>query len=307
MKKLILLFASVSILFVSCKKETINEISNNVKIAGIVIDAKTTLPIEDVSVSIKIDGQISKTVKTDKDGYFSLGDYAPTGSSLLFSKDGYLPEYSQDLNIASAVSLQPLTGKINLTVTKQLNNDGIPVVASNVPYIITLTYPSLPISGSTDSNGQIILTNFPEGGYYRISFNYTDKNNILYKQENTLYENMNKINLYGYSPASGLAIVSSNIIDDKGIGVENFDPSDSIVVVFNQPIDTTFANNNIYLKNHNFKKRIWSNNNMVLTYIPDNVLDYDSQYYFYISYWIRNADKTKSLNNSNDINFRTKK
>lgn len=307
-----IILALGSLLFLSCRKYENTDTKSIVKIDGIVIDYKTNLPIEGVSISISVDEKVSKTVKTDRNGYYSLGEYPSTGFSLLFSKDGYLSEYRQNSVFGTAFPLYPLTGKINLIVTKQINSFGsVPVIAGGIPYVISLPYPNLPISGSTDSNGQIRLSNIPDSRNLIISFNYTDKSNITYKQDNVISSNTDRVELYGFSLSAGLALASSNLLDEQGLGVQNFNPADSIVIVFNQPIDTLSANSNInsyfYLPGIASIRHSWSNNNMQLIWFPERAMNNDNLYNFFISSYVRNADKTKILNSSINIIFKTRK
>jgi len=68
-------------------------------IAGIVKDAVSQTPLQDVSVDVYSEGALIAIGKTDSSGYYSLQIVAGDGYMVHFSKEGYLPTTYHDVSV----------------------------------------------------------------------------------------------------------------------------------------------------------------------------------------------------------------
>lgn len=322
MKKLLILFAVVSLIFSSCKKDDVQEFK--VSIEGTVIDANTYIPLDSATVELYSNGKI-KTVSTDKDGHFKLGSFTVGSYPVVFHKTGYLAvEYTYTTNsymtgsyiivmgpatnsnqiINKTISLYPLKGELTASVFTVYQN-AEPLAAANKPFTINLGAHNEPITGTTDVNGAIHAQGLPtsSSNYFTISFNFTE-NGVLYKEDISANISTDHINVHGYMPNVALGLVSSNILNKFGVSVDTFNISSSIVIVFNQPVDTLPAKSSISLNSYlGSTKLTWSNNNLKATLKPATNLNSNTNYSVYINAY--DISDTKNYNKT--LNFKTKK
>lgn len=151
--------------------------------------AEGNIPLDNVSVSIAVDGKILNSVKTNKDGYFKVIVNQTNDLEIMFSKDGYT------LSSCPNTSRIPESTFLNLDLTNVPNVDGTYTITSNaadsscavmiasegnfkgtINYEngtvrdakITLTYvsdPTLKYSTKTDMSGNFEFDNCKTGTY----------------------------------------------------------------------------------------------------------------------------------------------
>ncbi len=305
-----LFFAIVAIFALASCTDEIKEMK--ILIEGSVTDAKTGAVLEGVEVSLTNKGDVD-TVTTDENGYFELGQYNPGSYTLIVSKDGYL---TSSVNVSShsmfstmntvspneyvTVNLSPLSGELNMTVFKRFSGSATKTVAAEVPYTIYLNNYNDPIKGTTDENGLIQESNFPAGDYLiEVDFEVGD---YRYKSTSNIDADFTTfIIVWGYNTQGKFGLVSSNLLNDMGRGVNDFRVNGDIELVFNQPIDTTNGYSISYMGSWQGYYIDLSNGNMKVTIDPDETLDWETNYNF--SFTFENATFTDTY--SDNISFKT--
>lgn len=304
MRRLLLIFALVAAVLLSCDK------GNVLIIEGFVFNAKTNEALQGVKVTLKTSSEKETlSASTDGNGFFSLeevliGDYIlvleldsflerrvsvglgnSTGNQYILS-DGVS---KQTITINS--NLQPLTESADITVYKVFQ--GYQVVAAGVDYTIYFGQGIEPVSGTTDSKGIMSLTSMPYGGSVNVIIEFAS-NGVTYEYDNNIGfpvgTNSNSITIVGEIIESDLGIVSSNVLDARGEGVEDFDIGDDIEVVFTQNVDT--ANSSVTFST--LAKIEWSNGTKKVTITPDDKLAYESTYVVTIN--VTSMEGTEGLN-----------
>jgi len=312
MKKLLYL-PVILLLFTSCSK--INS-DVSIFIEGIIVDQITTEILEGVEVKLFTNNKTYSDI-TDENGYFSLGEFALGDYYLILSKDGYATEVvtirtSQEMIIFDSKTeivksyffgLYPLNEQCELTLYRMVNN-GTPVAAANFPYKIILGDLYSVIEGTTDESGLISLDNVASTFRLIIDHEY---NGIRYKYSSTVYpSNRNYVIIGGYETYADLGLVSSNILDENGLPVDDFPVSDPIVVKFTVPVDTEqseFSLERDGWSDVSFTYS-WSDNNTTITIVPGvaltsgtnyelsfNVISEDALQYYYDYLYFDTAGK----------------
>lgn len=309
-----LFFAIVAIFALASCNEEIKEMK--VLIEGSVTDSKTGAVVEGAEVSLTNKSN-TDTVTTDENGYFELGQYNPGSYTLIVSKDGYLnsavdvssSSMFSTMNTVSpneyvSVNLSPRTETLNLTVFKRYTGNAIKTVASNVPYTIYFSGYNDPVEGTTNENGLIEQSEMPATGNYTLEFDF-EVGDYRYKATRWITANDESVTIYGYNDQGDFGLVSSNLLDDRGNPVREFDVDDDIELVFNQPVDTTdgYTVNGLNMgwgmeMEYNVE---FENDDMKVVIDPKENLEYDWNYNFYFLF--NNATVTDSY--GTQINFIT--
>lgn len=296
MKKVLYPLIIFALVFSSCKKEEYDKIL--MVIEGVALNAKTGAPLEGVSVTTQTRGS-ERLATTNSNGYFKLGEFFAGEYIVVFKKDSFL---SKSITVAPTslaprlegnskqvvnvdASINPLSESIKITIYKQVLG-GVRVAVANQEYHIYLGDYNTPIKGTTDANGMITENKLPFGKEFTLSFDFVS-GGITFQDDIDItipYSVNNNYTILGSIIEGDLGIVSSNILDDQGEGVENFAANEDIVITFTQSVDTASITNNTFeLRNMDTwnivsTSLVWSDNNTKVTITPGTVLDNDERY-----------------------------
>ncbi len=312
MKKTLFIILAVAIGLASCKK-------NSLVIEGRVYNQKTMEPLSGVKVTLKTDTEKKVLdAKTNSDGFYSLGEVMIGEYIIKLQKDSFLAELAtvglsgttyiiSDVIMKQTIStityLDPLSEKMEFNVYKRYKGMYEQSVV-NQPFKVYLSPAMEAISATTNAYGYVELENLPSSSTIVIEFNFTD-NGILYEQSFNLFpgSGTTSLTIDGYVKGGDLGIVTTNVLDDEGMEIEDFVIIDNVTITFTQPIDTTA--DNISLLRGGFVNVAsvdgWSNNNMTYTISPETILDLDT--YYTLNIGVTNEDNTNSYFNS--ITFKT--
>jgi hypothetical protein len=306
MRKLLLLLILIIFAFTACKKDEVEELK--ILLEGIVTDFKTGQPLDNVKIKVQTDDKMLID-STDENGYFKIGKLNPGEYLLVFTKQGYLAKFSsisseccivmtgaveQTLNVS--VTLAPLSEELIVTLYKRyLANEMM--AAANFPYTIYLGSFNDPVTGTTDENGLLSQTGLPYSTYFTIDINH-EENGVLYKGRYDIsvpYGNEYMV-VYGYYPEGDFGVASSNMTDQLGAPIDDFNIHDSIVVNFTQPADTTISAFALYRGGWLITDATlgWTNSNMTATINPVDSLVRDTEYELVID--AENEAGTQSYN-----------
>ncbi len=302
MKKLLFGLLGLGMLFSACKKDDLSSLSINIE--GIVYDTKTDAVLSGVLVKVT-SKEKTDTTTTDANGFFSL-ESLPSGTySVTYSIDGYLISIdtvsseelpvnteTESVTYNSTISLIPLSESLSFTVFKYYNDYS--TTASNQSFTVSFNKPgNESFTGTTDANGLIELTNMPFNSIIFITFDFEIEEIRYYDvfEINPSDFSSNYAMIYGYSIEGKLGLVSSNILDNYGDGVDDFNVTSDITFNFTQPIDTASASVSLGNYSDSYEEQ-WSADFMTLTIHPTSDLAYNTSYYVYLS--LNNENKTDS-------------
>ncbi len=310
MKKLLFGLLGMAVLFSACNKDDLSSLK--LKIEGTVYDSKTLATVEGVMVKVTTNGEVDSTT-TDANGYYKLeslqtGDYTLTisGDSYLnttttvSSEDLTVNDATEEVTVNRTVYLTPLTETLSFTAYKSYGSYS--TAAASQTYTVTFSQAgNTPITGTSDENGLVTLTDMPYQSYVYVSFDF-EVNGVTYKETESFYTGSSYTTFYidGYIANGDFGIVSSNILDDNGNNIEDFVVTDNITISFTQPVDTAESDVDINGYYGDFTET-WSNNNMTLTLNPADSLAYNS--YYELELDLENADNSDYINK--DIYFYT--
>ena len=290
MRKIFLLMILIVFAISACKKDETEELK--VLIEGIVTDSKTGQPMDNVKIELQTDDKMLVD-STDVNGYFKIGKLNPGEYVLIFSKNGYLAKsrnvsteccvvmtgaVEQTINISETLS--PLSEALVITVYKRYLDNKM-MAAANFPYTIYLGSFNDPVTGTTDENGLLSETGLPYNTYFIIGINFED-NGIVYKNQYDIY--LPYINDYiiidGYYAEGNFGVASTNVLDELGASIDDFNIHDSIVISLTQPADTVFSSIILYREGM-FEvntELTWTRSNMTATIDPVDSLVNDTHY-----------------------------
>jgi len=195
---------------------------------------------------------------------------------------------AQEQTITLSSPLYPLSEKTSTVITSRITYNSLALPLANAPYSIELGYFNDPITGTTDENGYLEVTNLPKSTYLSLVFNF-EKNGLQYNSSYSFslpYNDLPSVlSIVPEIKTIPLLITGTNLVDEKGVAKDDFDPNTNIIVNFNLPVNTEIiSENDIYLNgwNVNVINTIWSNNNQKLEIITEG-LEYNSYYYLQLN------------------------
>lgn len=301
MKRFFYFMLPLLALAISCTEETPEEIIEQpiatLRISGVVTEVGTGLPIDSAKVELLGDETTGKTVYTDENGFFSFGIYN-TGTYLIkYMKNNYLNEVrsisamnydmtiAQEQTITMSTALTPLSETLTTQIRYRFEGAEISFPLTDAPFSINLGEYNDPITGTTDSEGNITINNLPKNDWLYINMDFE-------KDGYTYYLN------YGFNlPGDKLPAIitltpslepvlffltAANVLDNKGYGVDDFNPNSDITLEFSAAVDTNNYYFNIdYSWNYTYIENIaWSNNNKTVI-LTINGMEYNSNYSIY--------------------------
>ena len=303
----------------SCKKDKFDKMV--IVVEGVVTNAKTGGVVEGAEIKVFTNGG-EKKATSNNEGYYNLGELNIGSYTVMASKDSFLTYFRQVSYQSSPrlegnskevqnliLNLSPLTETIAFTIYKQYNYQSTRLAAANVPYTLYMGKFEDPITGFSDENGLIVLNNMPYSAYSSsdiyLEFDFSEDEmtykDIFYYSE--IYGYTAKTILGTNNLKGDLGIVSTNLLDSKGISREDFEIDSPINVRFTQAIDTVNINDYSFEINGYYDDLIliWADDLMEVTIYHDE-LNYNRSYSLYISA-IKNIDNSRTFTQS--IDFKT--
>lgn len=257
MKKHFLYLAMAALLFGACNKDeetTITKDSSKFVIEGYVIDGDGNVPMQDVEVV----GAFGKAT-TDEKGFFKVSGLNHGTYSVIFQKENYgnmiqtftlvanttENQLDVDYTLSTTVPMFKMEKSMETTLWKVSNNKR--EVLANAPYTINLLSPisgvlflNNKITGTTTAEGKIELSNNLPNSLVNIVVDYIDQDaDKVYQLDVDVNPTTVAKSLIVRSTnlSDNLYVLNSNIFNEKGETVNDFNISESITIEFNQTLD----------------------------------------------------------------------
>ncbi|MBN1182327.1 MAG: carboxypeptidase regulatory-like domain-containing protein [Bacteroidales bacterium] len=319
MKRISFLSIAFAIIFYSsCKKEYDVKMNQTVKmtIQGYIYDEASAIPIANATVSWP-----GGSVTSDANGFFTVSNMSPGTMTFTVAADSFATMFKTlEMEAYSASdkyveSMVIYMYRLNQTLETRvfMNMGSLYKPVSNVPYQIDLGTGFLNriIRGVTDAEGNISQDNLPDT-YLELRVDFEEDGSKY--GLNTYYGY-----IMGYARSfesavfveeientGSLLISASNILDEEGMPVTDFNKSDNITFEFTAPVDLEYTSTTIELRNSNgyeiATNITWSNNNKNLTIDPvGDSLTVEGEYYVYML--LRGEDGSYLNNYSNYQTF----
>jgi hypothetical protein len=151
------------------------EASHTGTVAGVVKDALTDQPIENVKVDVYRQGLHKATIATDANGSFSVGLGATSGYSFVFLKTGYAPAKYENIEVKANVTttLEPVMltrsdsgpGDVSGKILSSTDGSGVSGMTVNLREGIDAKTGSIVATTTTGADGSYAFTNLTAGYY----------------------------------------------------------------------------------------------------------------------------------------------
>jgi hypothetical protein len=239
-----------------------------VSINGYVYNYANNTPMKDVKVTGAFKAQ-----KTDSLGHYLISGLSAGNYQLTFTADSFgvmidtISVSSKDNNFTEyTVDLKTQMYKMNQILNTQLLIDlgGKYVPAANAKYSITLGNKFTPnkIEGVADANGMISMAKLPDMPVtLSVTLQYNNKEyriqDGIYNGNVTVYNDYiindpksfaKTILLEVFSNNESFYVTATNLLDNNGITVKNFNTASNITFSFSLAVDTTNNSNRVYLR-----------------------------------------------------------
>ncbi len=303
MKKLHFLLAFVAIVsvFAGCSKDATitNEDNSSYTLEGYIYDADGNTPMD----SAVITGSFGTTY-TDTTGYFEIDNLNHGTYTVVYSADGY-GEMSTtyalstdddatlavDYTKSVSLSMYKFDQDLETTFWGTLNNKTFALAGAS--YTITLDELFLDnvIEGTTGEDGSISLSEALPDAAFTLEISYSDSTGYTY-EDSYDFDSPNEVkdnySITGEESSSVFVLEDSNIFDDEGNEVDDFDASTALTFTFN---NTLASVSDVVLYNYDDYKKVAVNASVssnVLTITP--VADLESGTDYYVNFTVKDED-----------------